>query len=152
MTERLKRAVNTISVDLFGHEKTLTTNVLSFLDRSAREWNAPLDHAEARIVRQQGEIQVFLYHLDRAVRFVPLEELVYFFAVTEQTDPFMLQERILSGLNRLLNELATKHPLPAPGLHLRIKRQGMGISITVFHSQKQIQELPVKTLINYFIR
>ncbi len=151
--ELLRKAAETISVDLFGIEKTVNRSIINFFDKSARDLSVLPKDLSARITRIDGVLQLCLYHFDRPVRCFSVDEMVRFFACGWKTNAFDLKARIVKGLNCYLDELSVSHSVPgSPALHLRIRRQKTGLEIGVYRNNLLVLEVTVKNLIKHFTR
>lgn len=149
LRQKLKDAVEGISVDVFGYEKKVTKNAVAYLDKAARELRIPYEQLFARIVKQNFTVRVYLHHRGRQLKEVPVRELVQFFAGRQATVPGR-ESKVVDSVSKYLDELSKDNGIPLDLLHVRINGSGDKVIISAYNSHRHVRDIPVKDLVKHF--
>ena len=149
LKQKLKYAVESISVDVFGYEKKVTKNAVAYLDKAARELRVPYEQLFARIVKQNVTVRVYLHHQGRQLKEVPVRELVLFFAGQEAT-VLGLESRVADSISKYLDELAKENEIHLDLLHVRISGSGNKVIVGAYNNHLHVKDIPVKDLVKHF--
>ena len=150
LTQKLKNAVENISVDVFGYEKKITRNVVQYLNKAARDHSIPYEQLFARIIKQNVTIRVFLHHNGRQLKEIRVKELVHFFAGQEAADLLGMESKVIESVGKYLDELSKDNEIPLKMLHVRISGSGKKAVVEVYNEHQFIRNIPIKDLVKFF--
>lgn len=148
LSERLKKAVTSIHVDVFGHEKQVQQNIRSYFKELSKKIEIPVDRIVVRIFKDQGHVRSCIYQKGRCVYEISLKELILLFTGTH---PTTLENKVSQTIKLILNDFAVRHHVDDTMLQLCILVKNDTPYIKGVCKTKVIGGLKIKTLIPYFI-
>ena len=150
LSERLRNAVENISVDVFGYEKKVAANVLSYLRQVARDEGVRYDVLHVRIIRQPARLRAFLHLRDKQLREIPLRELIAFFAGEIIATLPGVEAKITAKVSGFLQELSEKSRIEPDKLKVCISAEGEKIIVRAHYNHLLIEDIPLRDLVKYF--
>ncbi len=150
LKDKLKNAVENISVDIFGYEKKITKNVVQYLNKTAIEQRIPSDQIFARIIKQDVTVRVFIHHRGMQLKEVPVKELATFFAGEGTTELFDIENKVAQSVGKYIDELSKEHEVRDDNLHVRISTSDFKVIVSAYNHLQFIKFIPVKDLVKYF--
>ena len=150
LKDKLKNAVENISVDVFGYEKKVSKNVMQYLTKASREEHVPLGQLFARILIKGNTVRVYLHHQGKLLKEIPVKELVYFFAGQGAADLLGIESKVVESVKTYINELSKQHEVYDDQLQIRIATDEKKVIVGAYNHMAFIKEIPVKELVKYF--
>lgn len=147
--ERLKGALENITVDVFGYEKKVTTSVTQYIQALAKEYKIPPGNILARITKHHTTVRVFLYYGGQPIREIPVKELVTFFT-GDASGLLGMEKKVVGGVTSYIDLLTEECKVHPDSLQVRIRLVENGISIKAFENDYPVKVIEVKELIKHF--
>jgi len=148
LSQRLKNVATNIHVDVFGYEKQVEHNILSYFKVLSKKTSIPTQRIIVRIFKDQGNIRSCMYQKGKCIYDIPLTELIFLFTGVPTSQ---LESKITTTIKSILFDLAKTYHLDHNAFQICIVSRNdkaivMGVSKT-----EVVGEIPIKTLIPYFI-
>jgi len=147
---KLKKAMENISVDIFGLEKKVSRNVINYLTTEALDLGVPVKQLRTRIMEKDDTIKVYLHHQAQLVKEIPLCDLVYFFADEGTAGLFNLEAKTIERIKPYMAQLRERYPVNKENLQIRISTNGNKVIVRAYNDMDYIRDISVKELIKYF--
>ena len=148
LKSQLRQCLQHVSIDLFGYEQLLSEHIVRYLQSTELE---PLNRVNVRIGCYDDRPQAYLYYRDECLRAITAEALITFF--TGQRGE-RAQHTAMAALPRIKDYLAAEAERLRIGLDtltVRIWQPLNNVHVSAYAGDRYLENLPLKTLINYFM-
>lgn len=152
LAQKLKKAIGTIQVDVFGYEKSATRNIHTYFDRLSKQTNMPKDEIIVRIFRDYGQIRVCVHKQGKRIKEIPVNELIFLFTNTDPSGFVNLEQKTTARIQNFIQKYAATHGLPPCDVHICILTSGDRVIVKGIHRTEEIGTIPLMTLINHFTK
>ncbi|WP_299243101.1 hypothetical protein [uncultured Aquimarina sp.] len=152
LTQKLRKAIGNINVDVFGYEKNVTRNIHTYFDRISKETDMPKDQIIVRIFKDYGQIRVCVHKEGKRIKEIPVSELVMLFTNTDPLGLPHLQQKAIDGIQSFMMEYCTTHLIHPSNLHICILTSGDQVFVKGINGTREIGAIPLMTLIKHFTK
>ncbi|WP_010180404.1 hypothetical protein [Aquimarina agarilytica] len=153
LSKKLKEAVADLSVDIFGYEKTVRSNIINHTCWYSDKLRISSERLQLRIFLHRGSVKAFLHDEKRALMVLTPKELVPFFMDTSLVElDERLSKKVVSGIVSYLKNYATNENIPLEYLRVRIGVKEQEIQVNMFSYATHLETIPLKQIIKYFKR
>lgn len=150
LSDKLKSAITDISVDIFGYEKSVTSNIINNTSYIANKIDIPKQRLSIRIFHRNHVIKAVLYDQATPIQAIALNELAYFFVERATADLSSIQNKIGLSIKEYLREFAKEHHIAEESVSIWINVKDENVHIRAFSNSVFIKEITVSTLIKFF--
>ena len=150
LSQKLKKAVSTIHVDVFGYKKTVTRNIHIYLERIASETKLAKEQVIVRIFKDYGQIRIGIHKEGKRIKEIPVSELVVLFTNTDPSGLPQLEQKAAKGIQSFMENYCATHNVPLDNLHICILTSGESVLVKGFDRTQEISTIPLLTLIKHF--
>lgn len=147
---RIRQAISTVSVDVFGVEDKVNDNILKFFRHLAEELDEQTHQVKVRIHDNEAEVRVVVLRSLAFSHALEFDEVARFFVGDLASDK-SLQDKIKQGIHKYLELLATEFKCPRAEICIQISLPRDKPAVQVFVNNKYLKDLSVKSLIQHFL-
>ena len=150
--DKIKNYMNNVTIDLFGLEDKVNTNVVEYLNGLTKQ--SGVEHSLNILISMPGSTpKAHLYHGTRYLREIPIKELLCFF-VGEGAALLIpnLESKIVLNVANYLTELADSNNIPLQSLNIRISEENNKVVCEACTYEVFQLLIPLKDLIKYFAK
>lgn len=153
LSKKLKEAVADLSVDIFGYEKTVTSNIINHAEWYADKLRISREWLHLKIFLHRGIVKSFLHDERRALIMLAPKELASFFmneslVILDEN----ISEKVTYGIESYLKDYALKECIPLEYLRVRIDFKEQEILVNMYSYATHLETIPFKKIIKYFKR
>ncbi|QKX05339.1 hypothetical protein HN014_10565 [Aquimarina sp. TRL1] len=148
LKQKLKHAIAHLHADVFGYEKSVTRNVISYFKKLSENTGIPSDQIIVRMFKQPGTIKTYVHKDGKVVREVTVGELIELFSGSSQLTG--LEYKIVEKILRFMDDLKASHGDDSTEFHICFLAQQSQVRILAVYGNKVTQSIALKTLIKYF--
>ncbi|EDP96497.1 hypothetical protein U8527_10305 [Kordia algicida OT-1] len=150
LRKKLKDAVTDLSVDIFGYQKLVTTNIIQNTRLISDQLRIPKEGLFLKIYQKDHTIKAFLFHRSKAIQEIPTKELAYFFIDRQTAELSRIQNKIAFSIKKYLSDLARINALDIEKLAIWIHVKNEKVIINAFHNDQFVKEITMGSLIKFF--
>jgi hypothetical protein len=150
LTNKLKGAIAEISIDVFGYEKKISQNIISYTEHIATWQQIPVERLYLRIYQQQHKVLSYLYDQDELMKEIPTDELAYFFLEDSIAGLPNVRNKIAFSIKKYLKEFATANHICDQDVQIWLNVKQRVVTVKSFHNENYIKEISLLSLIKYF--
>lgn len=147
---KLKGAIAEISIDVFGYEKKISQNIISYTEHIAQWYVIPVERIYLRIYQEEHKVISFLFNQDALLKNIPTDELSYFFLEDSIAALPNVRNKIAFSIKRYLKEFATANKISEQEVQIWLNVKNEVVTVKAFHKDIYIKEISLLSLIKYF--
>lgn len=148
--QRIKSYLEGVTIDPFGHEKSVIKNVVRYLERISEQEGVPLARIFTRISLKGIDLRVYLHHNSKLLKEVPISELVQIFTGKELAEMPGIEKKVVDEAGLYLHDFAVAHNILLNQLNVLISSDGNEVAIEAYNDQKHAKYIPLAELIKHF--
>ena len=150
LSAKLKGALTDLSVDIFGYEKMVSSNIIKRTNYISERIKVPKERLFVRIFQANHQIKSFLYNRDKPVTAIATEDLAYFFLSNQMADMGSIKNKIAFSIKQYLTDFAEANRIDAHSVRIWIHIKEDRVYVRAFQNEEFIKEIPLNSLIKYF--
>ncbi|WP_025741944.1 hypothetical protein [Aquimarina pacifica] len=146
--QKIKEAIQTLHVDVFGYEKTTTTNILGYFEQLSKTMHWNKEKILVRIFTSEYEIHARIYNQGCIFREIPMRELILLFTNSHPLPG--VEDKVKNGIHSFFTSFAQEHHIPIASLHICISVEHNSVTIQGCYQTQCVAVIPLRVLIQHF--
>ena len=153
LSDKLKGAIENISVDVFGYEKTITKTLIKRLEFYSKKIKKPVEGIHLKIYLRNYEnkyiVKAFLSDRNKAILTINTKDLVSFF-LNESNSYLIDNDKITHSIKDYLYEFAQANKIDNEFISISIYNKDKNIEVQAFNKLHFVKLISLTSLIKHF--
>lgn len=147
---KLKDALTDLSVDIFGYEKMVSSNIIKRTCYISNRLQIPEERLFIRIFQVEHKIKALLYDKDKPLSTIPTEDLTYFFLDEQTATVGSIKNKIAFSIKQYVKDFAEANRIDEHSVRIWIHVKDKNVHVRAFQNEEFIKQIPLNSLIKYF--
>jgi hypothetical protein len=151
LSHKLKKAVRTLEVDVFGYRKRATRNIHMYFMELSQQTGIAKERIIIRVFKDYGHIRACIYHNGKQAKQIPVSELITVFTGISTSGLLGLERKVVGSMEDFIDDFSWKHGVAADQVHICIGASSDMVQIKGVCQMREIASIPLMVLIKHFM-